>query len=104
MSRKGKNKRRESKRSFKPAKQKKTKQHEDEGNFLYKQERKHTYNKRYLILCEGITEKAYFLGLKYNILLHEKFRAVKIEIIAPPHDDELSDSSILMDNSLKGLV
>jgi len=99
------NKRKESKRKIKPAKTRQAQQYEsDEGEFQSKKEKKQNFNKRYLILCEGETEKAYFSGLKNNILLKEKFRAVQIEIIAPSNKKNVNPKKTLLDNSLKGMV
>ncbi len=63
---------------------------------------KRKIRRRYLILCEGETEAAYFEGLKFNPLLKDKFSAVEITIEAPSH--EKNSKSAIKDNSLKGLV
>jgi len=54
--------------------------------------------KKFLILCEGETEEAYFNGLKTNEILKKKLSALKIEVIAP------SNINGIQDNSLKGLI
>jgi len=105
MSNRRRNSRKESKRTIKSAKTKQTPLHEiEEGEFISKNEKEQKFNKRYLILCEGETEEAYFSGLKNNILLKEKFRAVQIEIVAPSSKKRRKTSATLLDNSLKGMV
>jgi hypothetical protein len=51
--------------------------------------------KRYLILCEGETEQAYFEGLKSNQILQFKLASVDVDVVAPDQ---------LIDNNLKGLI
>ncbi len=105
MSNKRKNRRRKSKRTLKAAKPPKKQSSElNLEEFTPKEEKENEINKRFLILCEGETEQAYFSGLKNNILLREKFRAVQIEIIAPSHKKNPDQNTTLIDNSLKGLV
>jgi len=101
MSRKGNNRRRELRRKPKAAKSKQ-KDKQTEVVVTSRNERENEINKRYLILCEGETEEAYFSGLRSNVLLKEKFKAVKIEIIAPHHKKGTPNK--LKDNSLMGLV
>lgn len=106
MSKKGKNRRRESKKKVKPAKyatRSKPEEYSQEDS-IFKQDKNLEINKRILILCEGETEEAYFSGLKNNVLLRDKFRAVLIEIVSPSSKRNPNTQSTLRDNSLKGLV
>lgn len=59
------------------------------------------FSKKFLILCEGETEEAYFNGIKSNIILQRKLSALKIEVIAPTSK---SKKDSLLDNNLKGLI
>jgi len=97
-----KNRRRESKRTPKAAKSKRKVKELEVIVLSERKEKENEINKRYLILCEGETEAAYFSGLRSNVLLKEKFKAVKIEIIAPHHKKGTPNK--LKDNSLMGLV
>lgn len=104
MSRKGRNNRREPRKQLKPAKRKQKKQTVSEEILISKIEENIAISKRYLILCEGETEEAYFSGLKNNILLKEKFQSVQIEIIPPYSKNRVDVTNTLRDNSLKGMV
>jgi hypothetical protein len=57
--------------------------------------------KRFLIICEGPTEKSYFEGLKSNLVLSRKLSAVEIKVITQSHKKENNE---LIDNSLKGMI
>jgi len=59
-------------------------------------------SKKFLILCEGETEEAYFNGLKTNEILKKKLSALKIEVIAP--SSKKGDTNGIIDNNLKGLI
>ena len=105
MNNKGWNRRREGKRSLKKAKPKRISLFTpEEVEFLPREEKENEINKRLLIICEGETEEAYFSGLKNNILLKEKFKAVDIHIVGPSHRGNSYSTTILIDNSLKGMV
>lgn len=106
MSKKGRNRRREPRKRLKPAKYAAKSNFEEQvqEKSIFKQDKNLEINKRILILCEGKTEEAYFSGLKNNVLLKDKFRAVHIEIVSPPSKQNPNPQSTLRDNSLKGLV
>ncbi len=106
MTKRNKNKRKEPKRTLRPPNAVPVQQEYEleVDRFISKKEKENTINKRYLILCEGETEEAYFSGLKNNILLRDKFQAVEIEIVSPSHKVNPDPQTTLRDNSLKGLV
>jgi hypothetical protein len=61
--------------------------------------------KRFLILCEGETEQAYFEGIKNNLLFKELLSGVQVQVVAPTHKAEQFDKERhLQDNSLQGLI
>jgi hypothetical protein len=70
-----------------------------------RKESSNAIRKRFLILCEGETEQAYFEGIKNNLLFKELLSGVQVQVVAPTHKAERFDKERhLYDNSLQGLI
>jgi hypothetical protein len=106
MSKQGRHNRREKEQPLRvPIKQSQKPTSIEVVPLISRQEKQNFIRKRFLILCEGETEQAYFEGIKTNVLFKDILSAVVVQVVAPTHDKKKFDpEKHLFDNSLQGMI
>ncbi len=105
MSKKGSHNRREKERSLRPVQPKHSVPRAEMPELVPRRERASEIRKRFLILCEGETEQAYFEGITNNPLLKNLLSGVEVQVVTLTHNsDRFDPERHLTDNSLQGLV